>query len=200
MSKKRIVFWILFGVVLIAVAVAMFAHDADYILTGNTVNLNEILENGGELPRDKFVTYTCNISLGNYAETREYIDGIIPLPGKTQQFAMLTENGMIISAEIETKTKIDEMMNLTENIDYDNPTTPVVITGCFEINSSDMDRCLINYFSGYDLEDSGIILTSYVINTTKTRAGLVALYLFVFVVGVCVLEWSVKKMIRKYKD
>jgi len=43
---------------IIALAVIMFVHDSSFILTGKTVDLNQILENNEELPRDKYVTYT----------------------------------------------------------------------------------------------------------------------------------------------
>ena len=160
---------------------------------GHTVDLNEILINGEELPRDQYVTYQCSVPFGNYAETRSYAGGVIPLPGKTQQFAFLGENDMILSAEIGRKSKIQEMTELTDDYYHGEGFESVTLVGCFEINSPDMDRYLANYFSDIDLEEEGIYLTSYVINATKTRLKQAILYLLLLALGAVVLWESVKK-------
>lgn len=193
MSKLKKVPGILLGVFLTGLALVLFLHDAGYLFMGHTVDLNEILINGEELPRDKYVTYQCSVPFGNYAETRSYVGGVIPLPGKTQQFAFLGENDMILSAEIGRKSKIQEMTELTDDYYHGEGYEPVTLVGCFEINSPDMDRYLVNYFSDIDLEEEGIYLTSYVINATKTRLKQALLYLFLLALGAVVLWESVKK-------
>ena len=187
MSRSKRITAILLGAFLSAAAIALFLHDAAYLLTGETDNLNEILESGGDPPRDKYVTYTCQISLGNYGETHMKY-GFIPLPGKTEQFAMLDASGLIISAEIGDRAKIAEMLALTEN-----EIGETVLTGCFETNSGDMNRFLAEYFSGADLEQQGAFLTPYVINTTKTRVKQAALYVGVLALGVGVIALSFSK-------
>lgn len=188
--------YLILGILLIVAAVALFVHDAEYIFTGNTVSLNEILENGEELPRDKYVTYTCTMPLGNYAETREYLGGIIPLPISSQQYAMLDESGMILSAEINKKSKITEMEDAAEAF-FDDEAVTVTIEGCFEINGSRMDDYLqeyIGYFmTGEEMDEEGIFLTSYAVNTTKTRVSQVLLYVSVAVIGVAIIVASVVK-------
>lgn len=185
MSRSRKITIIILGLFFMGIAMALFIHDAEYIFTGKTVNLNEILANGEELPRDKFVTYTCKVPIGNYAETQEYISGIIPLPGKTQQYAMIGENGMIFSAEIGKKAKIEEMDNAVDAF-YDDETVSVTLTGNFQINSSKMDTFLdefVRYEIGSDPESSGLFLTYFVIDTTKTRLSQALLYIFMFALG-----------------
>lgn len=196
MSKSRCVIMIILGILLSGLSIVMFVHDAEYIFTGNTVDLNEILKNNGELPRDKFVTFTCEFPIDNYAETRQYLNGIIPLPFKTQQYAMLGDNGMIFSAEIGNKAKISEMDQAIETF-YDDGEVSVTLTGNLQINSSEMDSYLkecVGYIFGDDLESYGFFLTSYVIDTTKTRLSQSLLYTFLLAIGVLAIVISIRTL------
>ena len=187
MSRSKRITAVILGAFLSALAIALFLHDAEYLLTGKTVNLNEILDNGDDPPRDKYVTYACQISLGNYGETRMKY-GFIPLPGKTEQFAMLDASGLIISAEIGDRAKIAEMLSLTESGEGE-----VTLTGCFQTNSGDMSRFLSEYLSGVDWEGRSVFMTPYVIDTTKTRVKQTALYIGVLALGVGVIALSFSK-------
>ena len=187
-------FTILLGLFFCIVVTVLFVHDAEYIFTGNTVNLNQVLENNEELPRDKFVTYTCYCSLGNYAESQEYLDGLIPLPFKSQEYALLIENGYIISAEISKKAKIQELDQLTDDFfnNEDNAeVVPVEITGCLQTVSSDMHNLLIEYFEDTGIEEEK--LTYYVIDATETRASRAGLCLFGFLIGGFVIFMGIEK-------
>lgn len=185
MLRSRSRGMMILGIFFVVITLALFIHDAEYIFTGKTVDLNEILASGEELPRDKFVTYTCKAPIGNYAETQEYISGIIPLPFKTQQYAMIGENGMIFSAKIGKKAKIEEMDDAVDAF-YDDETVLVTLTGNLQINSSKMDTFLeefVSYMIDSDQESSELFLTSFVIDTTKTRLSLSLLYIFMFALG-----------------
>lgn len=199
MSKFRSILMIIIGVVLAGFSVVMFVHDAEYIFTGKTVDLNEILENDGEVPRDKYVTFTCDIPIDNYAETQQYLNGFIPLPFKTQQYAMLGDNGMIFSAEISKKDKIKEMDQAIEDF-YDDKDVSVTLTGKLQINSSEMDSYLkecVEYDIGDDMDSLGFFVTSYVIDTTQTRLSQSMLCLFAFAIGALFVVLSIRTMLRK---
>ena len=201
MSRSRCVIMIILGIFLSGLSIVMFVHDAEYIFTGNTVNLNEILENNEELPRDKYVTFTCEFPIENYAETQQYLNGIIPLPFKTQQYAMLGDNGMIFSAEIGKKAKIEEMDQALDIFYDDDEAVSVTLTGNLKINSSEMDSYLkecVEYLIGddADLESYGMFLTSYVIDTTQTRSSQAFLYTFLLIIGAAVILISIKNLIR----
>ena len=190
----RPIFSIILGLLFCVAALVLFIHDAEYIFTGNTVDLNQVFLEDEELPRDKFVTYTCHCSLGNYAESQEYLDGLIPLPGKTQEYALLIENGYIISAEISKEVKIQELDQLTDaflNNEDSTELVPVKITGCLQTVSSDMHNLLIEYFEDTGIEEEK--LTYYVIDTTKTRASQVGLYLALFALGGFLIFMTIKK-------
>ena len=198
MSKARCVIMIILGLFLSGLSIVLFVHDAEYIFTGKTVDLNEILKNNEELPRDKFVTFTCEFPIDNYAETQQYINGIIPLPFKTQQYAMLGENGMIFSAEIGKKAKIAEMDQALEEF-YDDGTVSVTLTGNLQINSPQMDSFLnecVEYIFGNagDLDSYGFYVTSYVIDTTKTRLSQALLYIFLLAIGAVLIVVSIRAL------
>ena len=198
MSRSRCVVAILLGLFLSGLSVVMFIHDFEYIITGNTVDLNEILENNGELPRDKFVTFTCEAPVCNYAETRNYINGIIPMPFKSQQYAMIGENGMVFSAKVGKKAKIKEMDQAIDAF-YNDSAVSVKLTGIFQINSPKMDSFLqegMEYVIGDDMEDSGLFLTSYVIDTTKTRLSQALTYGFLLVIGVFLVVFNIRSLKR----
>ena len=196
MPKRRSIVMILFGILLSVASIALFVHDAEYIFTGKTVNLNEILENGGELPRDKYVTYTCEFPLGNYAETQQYY-GFIPLPFKTQQYAMLDDSGIVLSAEIKnSNSKIEEMDKAIDEFWDDDAEVSVTLTGCLTITAAGMDEYLeeyMNYLFDDDLESYDIFLTSYQIDTTRTRATQFIVEVLVLAIGVFLIIVQVRK-------
>ncbi len=190
----RPVFTIIFGLFLSIMGIVLLVHDAGYIFAGNTVDLNEVFENNEQIPEHQYVTYTCWVSLGNYAETNEYY-GFIPT-GKTQQFAVLTENDMIISAEISRKDTIMAMNLLTDatySEDEDVQPVPVTLTGNLEFNDSEMNGYLSEYFEGVDFDEEGITLTGYSINTTRTRLLQGGLCLGMFLLGGIVIIVGIRK-------
>ena len=166
---------------IIVLAVFMFVHDSAFIFTGKTVDLNELLENNEELPQDTYVTYTCTFPIGNYAETKQTINGIIPLPFKSQEYAIICENGMIISSEISKKSKIKEMDKAVEKV-YNGEDVTVELKGCLQTISPDMRNYLEEAF-GAEIADEGYELTNFAIDTTMTRLKITLLYIFLFLVG-----------------
>ena len=57
-KRKNSITLLLVGIVFVIIGVALTIHFASYIFLGKTVDLNEVLKNGEELPIDKFVSYT----------------------------------------------------------------------------------------------------------------------------------------------
>lgn len=197
MTKSRAVITILLGIFLAGLAAVLFVHDSNYIFTGKTLDLNDILENNGEIPRDKYVTYTCYLPIDNYAETTQTLNGIIPLPFlKTQQYSMLCENGKVISAKVGSKKKIQEMEQALDDFyDTDNAVA-VTLTGCIHTISPEMHGYLeesCNYvFEG--LDTTGIDYTYFVIDTTQTRLSQTLMYTFLFFIGLFCIFGSVKHL------
>ena len=190
-------FGIILAIIMIVISIIMTVHDAEYIFTGKTLDLNSIIENGEEIPRDKYVTYACYLSFGNYAETQPYY-GFIPLPGESQEYALLTEDYAVISADIKDSAVISEMERLTDYFysDSEDEPEPVVITGCVTTIGSDLSGYLEEFFDGFDLDGNGIYLTRYEIDTTKTRFSIAAMYLLFAAFGAALGLVSFKKIIR----
>ena len=192
MARIKKILGVFLGIMIIALAVIMFVHDSSFILTGKTVDLNQILENNEELPRDKYVTYTCTFPIGNYAETKQTLNGIIPLPFKSQEYAILCENGMVISTEISKKSKIREMDAAVDKV-YNGEEVSVELKGCLEIISSDMSKFLEESF-GTENDNANFQLTNFVIDTTETRLNITFLYVFVFLIGLALTVGSIIRL------
>lgn len=47
-----------FGILFIGLSLFLLISNASYYFLGKTVDLNEVLKNGEELPKGKFVSYT----------------------------------------------------------------------------------------------------------------------------------------------
>ncbi len=194
-KSSKWVSWLLGGF-LIIIGVVMFVHDASFIFTGKTVDLNEILKNGGELPRDKYVTYTCEVPLGSYAETTTRAGGIIPLPGKTVSYAFYAENNMIMTIAASKKSLKTELDDQADAYYYYDETKPVKVTGCFQVNSADVDRLLEQYITQGGLNGEDITLSSYCIDTTKTRPKLAVMYTLMILLGAAVILVTVRSKNR----
>ena len=194
MSRVRGVFLILLGVLFIGLAGFMLWKDADYIFLGKTEDLNEILENDGVPPRDSFVTYSCGVCMGNYAETRQYLNGLIPLPGTTQEFAVLGENGMIFSVEAGKKALVSELTRLAEAEYEEGLASPVSLTGSVKTIDSEMRGFLEESFDPEELEDYGLSLSYYVIDTTETRLTQGAMYGFLLLMGAALIVIAIRRV------
>lgn len=199
MSKFKCILTALLGVVMIVLSIVMYVREASYIFMGETLDLNEIIADGGEMPRGEFVTFTVEYPLGNYAETREMIAGFIPMPfGTTQQYAILCEDGRIISAEISRKSKIAELEQAVEDF-YNDKSVAVTIVGCVAANDSEMNGYLAEFtdylFEG-DTESAGVTPTYFVIDTTQTRVSQFFLYFFFLLLGGAVTAGGILRLRR----
>lgn len=187
----------LLGAVFTILSLVMIIHDASFIFLGRTVDLNEIMKNGGEPPRDKYVTYTCYMPLGGYAETTEYAAGIIPLPGKAESHAFIAENGMIMTIQTKNKQTKKDLAHAAEDFYFEDEVTPVEVVGCFQINSPDVDRLLEQFAAQSGIDTEEIALSSYCIDTTKTRLKITVMYVFMLALGVICIIMGIKSVIRR---
>ena len=189
--RKKSKVGLLMGLFFTAIGIVMFAFDAGYILLGRTVDLNKVLAEGGELPRDKVVTYTCEVPIGNYAEMQTYLNGIIPLPAKSQLYAMYDKyggDGIIFSAKLRSKYKMAEFDSAVNN-----DTPKITLEGRLMTIDNDAFGCLEQVCG--DLSEENITLTYYVIDTTSSRIEWALMYLFITALGVfCLVTYFKKKV------
>lgn len=181
---------LLIGILFIVLSLFLLISNASYYFLGKTVDLNEVLKKGEELPQDKFVSYTCEYPISNYCELQTYINGFIPTPSKSQLYAMIDEydgKGMIFSAKVNKNNKIKEF-----NRAINGQTESVTVVGYF--------GTITNYDASQYLEQTcgningDVVLTHYVIDSTKTRFSQLVLIAFAFALGVfCLVLFFRKK-------
>ena len=187
-KRKNSITLLLVGIVFVIIGVALTIHFASYIFLGKTVDLNEVLKNGEEIPTDEVVSYTCEYPLGNYAEMQTYINGVIPTPFKSQLYAMIDEHngkGLIFSAKLNRSNKIEEF---DKTINGQKESVTVVGT----IHSIDPESFEYLEQTCGDIEGD-IVLSYYVIDTTNTRLSIIALNFFSLALGVFCLVTFFRK-------
>ena len=119
-KKGGAVFSLVMGIIFVLFAGILFIGDMDYLLGGKAKDLNEIAANVCP-QKDDHVRTDSYLVLGNFAETKHYINGIIPA-GKEQHYAIvLGDDNMddITGAKIivltvknkKTIKKLDELAN-----------------------------------------------------------------------------------------
>ena len=185
---KNRIFGLFLGVLFIGLSLFMLISNASYYFMGKTVDLNEVLKNGEEIPTDEVVSYTCEYPLGNYAEMQTYINGVIPTPFKSQLYAMIDEHngkGLIFSAKLNRSNKIEEF---DKTINGQKESVTVVGT----IHSIDPESFGYLEQTCGDIEGD-IVLSYYVIDTTNTRLSIIALNFFSLALGVFCLVTFFRK-------
>ena len=165
------------GIFFVILSVVMMVHDADYMFLGKTVDLNEILKNGGEMPRDKYVTYTCEYPMGAYGTMQDYYGGIIPAGRKSYYYAIYDESGMVFSASANSGKVIDDIEAVG-----DEKKDSVVLVGSVKTIDSEMNGYLMDTFGEY-IDGEEVYSTYYLIDTTNTRLTLFLLYGFALLLG-----------------
>lgn len=186
---KNRIFGLFLGVLFIGLSLFMLISNASYYFMGKTVDLNEVLKNGEELPIDKFVSYTCEYPLGNYAEEQTYIGGFIPSPFKSQLYAMIDEydgKGLIFSAKVNRNKKIKEF-----NSAVNEQTKKVTVVGYFStVARLDASTYLEQNFGNIG---GDVVLSYYGVDSTRTRFSDIALFTFTFALGVFCLVTFFRK-------
>ena len=196
--QQRPGFTILIGVVLLLAGIALTVHDREFLLTGNTVDLNEILQSGGEAPRDKYVTYAMTTPLGNYAESKTTY-AFIPMPFLTAQlYGFIGEDGNLMSIKVRDKKLIQELDAQLDAFysDEEAQSAPAVtVTGCVNTIKPELRGYYEDYMwsMGMKEEDIQNHPISYIcIDTTKTRAGQAIFYTLAIVLGIFMIVSGIK--------
>lgn len=183
------------GVIFTLFAIILFIGDMDFLLGEEPRDLNEIVQETSPT-KDTHVKLNSYVVLGNFAETKHYINGIIP-SGKEQHYLIMLDNADVIAVTVKNKKiikKLDDMEDGTiawVSGTADDLPLSVEIQG----KLSTMDSKIEGFFRDYisDLDDAGITdigmnYYSMSIDTTETRTSGWMLVLFSFVVGVgCII-------------
>lgn len=124
------------GIIFVLLAIMCFIGDMDYLLGGKAKDLNEIAANVRP-QKDDHVRTDSYLVLGNFAETKHYINGIIPA-GKEQHYAIvlgddnmddITDAKMIVLGALAIGVlciiafaKINKQIKNEKNLAYTNAT------------------------------------------------------------------------------
>lgn len=179
-KKDDTVTWIVaivFGIILVAVGLFQAVKASGYIFKGETVDLYDSIMEDTYPEKGSYVSYEVYAVLGNYAETKHTINGIIPA-GKEQHYAIILDDGSITTITVKSKKMIDQLDAMVDATwDYFNnddaeyiDNDPIVFTG--EIISLDHE---ISGFLDQSLREVGaegyFDWNYYSIDATKTRGS-----------------------------
>lgn len=205
-KKGGAVVCLVIGIIFVLLAIVCFIGDMDYLLGGKAKDLNEIAANTRP-QKDDHVRTDSYLVLGNFAETRHYINGVIP-SGKEQHYAIVLGNddmddiseAKIIVLTVKNKKTIEKLDELA-NDDYADFSDAIAIEG--QIRTLDPE---IEGYYRDALEASGIMdycdYYTVALDATQTR-----LYGWMIVAGalaigvICIIAFAkVNKQIKNEKN
>ena len=205
-KKGGAVVCLIFGIIFVLLAIVCFIGDMDYLLGGKAKDLNEIAANTRP-QKDDHVRTDSYLVLGNFAETRHYINGVIP-SGKEQHYAIVLGNddmddiseAKIVVLTVKNKKTIEKLDELA-NDDYADFSDAIAIEG--QIRTLDPE---IEGYYRDALEASGIMdycdYYTVALDATQTR-----LYGWMIVAGalaigvICIIAFAkVNKQIKNEKN
>ena len=114
--KTMILCYVLAGIFL-AVAGIWVAIHWNYMILGKTTQLNNEIMMGNAPQKGDYATLNVKLVLGNYAETKHRINGIIPI-GTDQHYAIVLfdEDALyVISATVKNKNDIDRLEKMVND-------------------------------------------------------------------------------------
>ena len=171
--KKSGIGMLLVGIFLMIISVLLIVKNADFIFYGKTVDLDEILKNGGEIPQGSFVTYTCDQPLGSYGKEQELFI-FIPVGKEGYYYAIFDENGTMLSAKISD----EKIRNKIDNLG-DGEKANIKITGRVRKLNNEMKMYYLDSLrmkTGFDRSD-------YYIDTTDTKTSQIVTSVITFLIG-----------------
>lgn len=205
-KKGGAVVCLIFGIIFVLLAIVCFIGDMDYLLGGKAKDLNVIAANTRP-QKDDHVRTDSYLVLGNFAETRHYINGVIP-SGKEQHYAIVLGNddmddiseAKIIVLTVKNKKTIEKLDELA-NDDYADFSDAIAIEG--QIRTLDPE---IEGYYRDALEASGVMdycdYYTVALDATQTR-----LYGWMIVAGalaigvICIIAFAkVNKQIKNEKN
>lgn len=194
---------IVIGIVFVLLAAVLFIGDSAYLLGEEARDLNEIAavtrpQSGTHVKTDSYIV------LGNFAETKHYINGIIPA-GKEQHFAIVLGSDdmedvyetKIIVVTVKNKKMIEKLTALATDANADF-SDGFLIEGEITHLDSDIEKYYREALSSAGLDDFDYYTVS--MDLTKTRASGWALCIFALLSGVLMIAIFVAELKRGKKN
>jgi len=176
----------------------------DYMILGKTVDLNEVIADGGSPQKGDHVKLKVYFVLGNFAETKHTINGFIPA-GKEQHYGIMMEDGSVIAVTVKSSSDIDKLdeiydknWDLLEAEDYSFMYNFLEITGKVKTMDSQIEGFYKTALNGADITAADTNIYYLSIDATDTRFSyfLVDLF-FLGVMALCIFLFFVNKKKKK---
>jgi hypothetical protein len=176
----------------------------DFMILGKTVNLNEVIADGGSPQKGDHVKLKVYFVLGNFAETKHTINGFIPA-GKEQHYGIMMEDGSVIAVTLKSSSDIDKFediynknWNLLEAEDYSFLNNYIEITGTVKTMNSQIEGFYKTALSGADITAADTNIYYLSIDATDTRFSYFLVDIFLLaVMALCIFLFFVNKKKRK---
>lgn len=190
--KFSAILGIVVGLIFVVALVVIYRD----VLTGNAVNINDLLENN-TLEKDKYVEMHIDGVIGNYAETKHTVN-FIPV-GTDQHYIIWLDNDQFISLATQDKNlmkRLDEITTATWDYNdgvIDELPEAVVVRGIVHSMDPEIRGYIDQWANEIGISDSIIYLS--VDNTeTPTKAWLeILLFLAISVASTIALISIIKK-------
>lgn len=192
---------------LCAVLAVLYVISASNVLFGSPVDINDLLEEDAEL-EGEYVTIGVDAPVDWFAETKHYINGIIPA-GKEKHCVVWLDDDTFIAMTVKGKSDIE---NIDEKIEelwaYLTGTSTVAPTKLtFKGTITNMNPEIEKYyneafeelqFSSEDMED----VRGYTIDTTQTKgsAYITLAILVIVAIGLVCAGIGIMKQKKKKKS
>ena len=176
----------------------------DYMILGKTVNLNEVIADGGSPQKGDHVKLKVYFVLGNFAETKHTINGFIPA-GKEQHYGIMMEDGSVIAVTVKSSSDIDKLeeiydknWDLLEAEDSSFMFNFLEITGTVKNMDPKIEGFYKTALSGADITAADTNIYYLSIDATDTRFSYFLIDLFFLgIMALCIFLFFVNKKKKK---
>ena len=195
---------IVVAVLCFVVAVFYTIGNWDYMILGKTVDLNEVIADGGSPQKGDHVKLKVYFVLGNFAETKHTINGFIPA-GKEQHYGIMMEDGSVIAVTLKSSSDIDKFeeiysknWDLLEAEDYSFMYNFLEITGTVKNMDREIEGFYKTALSGADITAADTNIYYLSIDATDTRFSYFLVDIFLLgVMVLCIFLFFAEKKKKK---
>lgn len=210
--RTSMIIFIIVAILALGGSIAYTVANWNYMIKGETVDLNEALRNNTFPEKGEHVTFRCYFVFGNFAETKHTINGFIPA-GTEQHYAVMMDDYSVMAVTVKSKSdinRLEELMN--QNWDYAESDNSAWLTNYIDLEGSikSMNREIEGFYN--DALRKADITTEYysqirklTIDTTDTRlsyfgvAGFLLLICIIFVI-LCISNRKQMKQLKQLQS
>ncbi len=146
--KTSMILSIILALVLLVFTVVYVGMNFNYMVLGKSIDLNQQLREGKSPEKGDLVTFEVRYVLGNFAETKHKINGIIPT-GTDEHYVVVLDDNSLMAVSVSGSKDVDAMNKLESETkaylaDTDDiskiPTSTIKLTGRLETMHSEIQK------------------------------------------------------------